>query len=101
MQVMCPLAIPNYNTNMQGVDHHDQLGSMFSLSYRHVFKNYYITHPLAHMDMGITNAAIYYFEDTPHLKKGRVPVSLSLRTPQSTCWMRSLLIGNGFMTTPL
>jgi hypothetical protein len=69
MQVPCLLAVPNYNNNMQEVDRHDQLRSRFILASRHRFKKYYITHQLPQMDMGITNAAICYFEANPHLKK--------------------------------
>jgi hypothetical protein len=69
MQVPCPLAIPNYNNNMQGVHRHDQLPSRFALVSQHGFKKYYITHQLAQIDMGITNTSIYYFKANPHLKK--------------------------------
>jgi hypothetical protein len=36
-----------------------------------VFKQYYIPHQLAQLDMGITNAGILYFEAHPELKKQR------------------------------
>jgi hypothetical protein len=32
MMIPCPLAIPNYNKNMQRIDHHDQLCSRSALA---------------------------------------------------------------------
>jgi hypothetical protein len=69
MKITCHLAIPNYKKNMQGFDRHYHCCSRFTLSSRHGFKKYYITHQLAQIDMGITNNAIYYVEANPHLKK--------------------------------
>jgi hypothetical protein len=57
-----------YNDGMGGVDRHDQLRSKFALSSRHGFKKYYVTHQLAQVDIGITNAGIYISLVHPHLK---------------------------------
>jgi hypothetical protein len=54
---------------MQYVDLHEQLWAKFALSLRHGFKKYSIIHPLAQMDIDITNTCIYPFLANPHLKK--------------------------------
>jgi hypothetical protein len=102
MEVTCHLAIPNYNNDMQGVDHHEQLRSRFTLASRLGFKKYYITHQLAQMDMGITNADIYYFEANPHLKKREgARRSFFEDIAEHFMCMQSILIGKEFIATPL
>jgi hypothetical protein len=58
-----------YNDGMQGVDRHDQLRSKIALASHHGFMKYYVTHQLAQVDIGITNAGIYFSLAHPHLKK--------------------------------
>jgi hypothetical protein len=60
VNVVAPLAIANYNKFMGGVDRHDRLRSTFSLSKKHHFKKYYIKLMLFLLDIGLTNAWIYY-----------------------------------------
>jgi hypothetical protein len=60
VNVVAPLAIANYNKFIGGVDHHDRLCSTFSLSKKHHFKKYYIKLMLFLLDIGHTNAWIYY-----------------------------------------
>ena len=58
--VKAPMAILQYNKNMQAVDRHDQLREGFSLSDRHGFKKYYHKIALGLIDMAIVNAWIHY-----------------------------------------
>jgi hypothetical protein len=57
-----------YNDGMQGDDRRDQLSSKFAFASRHGFNKYCITHHLAKVDRGITNAGIYFSIANPHLK---------------------------------
>jgi uncharacterized protein YcbK (DUF882 family) len=82
--VSCPTTVPASNKNMQGVDPHDQLRAKFALSLRHGFTKYYITHQLAHMDIGIINAFIYFFLANPHLKKRKATEDERWKASQST-----------------
>jgi hypothetical protein len=68
LQIPCPRAIHIYSDGMKGVDRHDQLRSTFALASCHDFKKYYITHHLTQVDIGITNAGIYFSLAHPHLK---------------------------------
>jgi hypothetical protein len=60
LEVRAPLAVANYNKFMGGVDHHDHLRLTFSLCKKHHFKKYYIKLMLFLLDIGLTNAWIYY-----------------------------------------
>jgi len=60
VEVMAPVAVSNYNKYMGGVDRHDQLRSSFSLCKAHHFKKYYVKLMLFLVDIGLTNAWIYY-----------------------------------------
>jgi hypothetical protein len=53
---------------MQGVDRHDQSRSKFALASCRGFNKYYITYHLVQVDIGITNAGIYFSLANPHLK---------------------------------
>jgi hypothetical protein len=55
-----PVAIKNYNQFMGGVDRHDRLRSSFSLCKAHKFWKYYVKLFLFMLDIGMTNAWIYY-----------------------------------------
>ena len=59
-KIKAPVAVKNYNKNMQGVDRHDQLRARFSLADRHQFKKYYVKLMLGLMDIALTNAWIAY-----------------------------------------
>jgi hypothetical protein len=50
----------NYHQFMGGVDRHDHLRSSFSLCKAHHFRKYYVKLFLFILDVGITNAWIYY-----------------------------------------
>jgi hypothetical protein len=67
LQIPCMCAIPMYNDVMQGVGRHDQLRSKFALASLRGFKKYYVTHQLAEVGIGITNAGIYFSLAYPHL----------------------------------
>jgi hypothetical protein len=60
VDVHAPLAVSNYNKYMGGVDQHDRLRSTFSLCKTHHYKKYYIKLMLFLLDIGLTNAWIYY-----------------------------------------
>ena len=60
VDVIAPVAVANYNKFMGGVDRHDRLRSSFSLCKAHHFKKYYVKLMLFLMDIGLTNAWIYY-----------------------------------------
>jgi hypothetical protein len=72
--VSAPMAVANYNKFMGGVDRHDRLRSTFSLCKRHKFKKYYVKLLLFIMDIGLTNAWVYYkmcHEDTCSKERAR------------------------------
>jgi hypothetical protein len=60
VDVRAPLAVAKYNKFMGGVDRHDRLRSKFSLCKKYHFKKYYVKLLLFLMDIGLTNAWIYY-----------------------------------------
>jgi hypothetical protein len=60
VDVPAPVAVKNYNQFMGGVDRHDHLRSSFSLCKAHHFRKYYVKLFLFILDVGITNAWIYY-----------------------------------------
>jgi hypothetical protein len=68
VEVSAPIAIKNYNKFMGGVDRHDRLHSTFSICKKHKFKKYYVKLFLFLMDVGMTNAWIYYKLSKPKMK---------------------------------
>jgi hypothetical protein len=60
IHVSAPMAVANYNKYMGGVDRHDRLRSTFSLCKRLKFKKYYVKLLLFLLDVGLTNAWVYY-----------------------------------------
>jgi hypothetical protein len=58
--VSAPMAVANYNKYMGGVDRHDRLRSTFSLCKHLKFKKYYVKLLLFLLDVGLTNAWVYY-----------------------------------------
>ena len=60
VDVWAPLAVSNYNKYMGGEDWHDRLRSTFLLCKTHHYKKYYIKLMLFLLDIGLTNAWIYY-----------------------------------------
>ncbi len=60
VEVSAPIAIKNYNKFMGGVDRHDRLRSSFSICKAHKFRKYYVKLFLFLLDVGLTNAWIYY-----------------------------------------
>jgi hypothetical protein len=60
VDVIAPLAVANYNKYMGGVDCHEWLHSSFSLCKAHHFKKYYVKLMLFLLDIGLTNAWIFY-----------------------------------------
>jgi hypothetical protein len=58
----------NYNI-MGGVDRHDRLRSSFSLCKTHKFHKYYVKLFLFLLDVGLTNAWIYYKIANPESTK--------------------------------
>jgi len=60
LHVSAPVVVDNYNKYMGGVDCHDRLRSTFSLCKRHGFKKYYVKLLLFLVDIGLTNAWVYY-----------------------------------------
>jgi hypothetical protein len=60
VDVSAPICIKNYNKYMGGVDRHDRLQSTFSLGKKHHFRKYYVKLFLFLVDIGFTNAWIYY-----------------------------------------
>jgi hypothetical protein len=68
VEVSAPIAIRNYNKFMGGVDIHDRLHSTFSICKKHKFKKYYVKLFLFLLDVGITNAWIYYKLSRPEMK---------------------------------
>jgi len=60
LHVSAPVVVHNYNKYMGGVDCHDRLRSTFSLCKRHGFKKYYVKLLLFLVDIGLTNAWVYY-----------------------------------------
>jgi len=60
VEFTAPVAIKNFNQLMGGVDHHDRLRSSFSLCKAHKFRKYYVKLFLFMLDIGMTNAWIYY-----------------------------------------
>jgi hypothetical protein len=69
IEVIAPVAIKNYNKFMGGVDHHDRLRSTFSLCKAHKLRKYYMKLFLFLLDVGITNAWIYYKMANPASSK--------------------------------
>ena len=64
--VQAPVTVPRYNSAMQGVDHHDQLRKLFSLSDRHGFKKSYVKIALTLIDLALTNAWIAFKMANPN-----------------------------------
>jgi len=52
----CPIAIPNYNRHMQGVDRLDQLMKRFSVSSGHSFMKWHIKMAMSLIDIACVNA---------------------------------------------
>ena len=69
LDISAPVAIKNYNKFMGGVDRHDRLRSTFSLCKAHKFRKYYVKLFLFIVDVGITNAWIYYKMANPDSTK--------------------------------
>jgi hypothetical protein len=67
--VPAPNTVKAYNAYMQGVDQHDQLRALFSLTKRHGFKKRYVNMWLALINIAFTNASICYLLANPELKK--------------------------------
>jgi hypothetical protein len=65
MGIAAPVAIKYYNKFMGGVDRHDRLRSSFSLCKVHKFRKYYVKLFLFLLDVGLTNAWIYYKLSNP------------------------------------
>eukprot|EP00978_Attheya_sp_CCMP212_P039235 scaffold202291_cov38-Attheya_sp.AAC.1 len=67
--ISAPKVVKRYNDGMQGVDHHDQLRTLFSLATRHQFRKYYVTLIMALIDFALVNAHIHYHMAHPQLKR--------------------------------
>jgi hypothetical protein len=67
--VPAPNTAKAYTAYMQGVDRHDQLRALFSLTNRHGFKKWYVKMWLALIDIALTNASICYLLANPELRK--------------------------------
>ena len=59
-KVLSPLAIEEYNNNMNGVDLFDQLMAKYSLNKRHKFNKYYKSIIMIGIDFALTQAWIHY-----------------------------------------
>jgi len=82
--VQAPLVVPRYNKGMQGVDRHDQLRNLFSLTQRHQFQKYYMTLIMGLIDFALVNANIHYHMVHPMLKK---------KSEHRAVFMQSLCLG--------
>ena len=60
LKVLAPVAILEYNKNMDGVDRFDQLMSQYSLNKRHSFDKYYKSIIMILIDFALTQAWIHY-----------------------------------------
>ena len=59
-RVQSPVAIKEYNKNMQGVDRFDQLLSLFSISSRHTFNHFYISLMMIGFDIALLQGWLHY-----------------------------------------
>ena len=57
--ISCPLAVKNYNENMQAVDQFNHLISLFSLGESHTFTKYYKKIAMVLMDFVLVNAYLH------------------------------------------
>ena len=66
INVVCPVAIKEYNAGMQGVDQFNRLITLFSMSNLH-FDKYYKKVAMILMDLAVTNAYLHYKMDNASL----------------------------------
>ena len=57
--IICPLAIKNYNENMQAVDQFNHIISLFSLGESHIFTKYYKKIAMVLMYFVLVNAYLH------------------------------------------